>query len=47
MTESAAEEVVLVAQPGYTGPFSLDFGSDEDKVRIRDKIGRSPYLVEL
>jgi sugar phosphate isomerase/epimerase len=22
---------------GYTGPFSLDFGTDEDKVRIRDE----------
>jgi sugar phosphate isomerase/epimerase len=22
---------------GYTGPFSLDFGGDEDKVRIRDQ----------
>ncbi len=21
---------------GYTGPFSLDFGTDEDKIRIRD-----------
>lgn len=24
-------------QAGYTGPFSLDFGTDEDKVRIRDE----------
>ena len=21
---------------GYTGPFSLDFGTDEDKVQVRD-----------
>jgi len=27
----------LLAQANYTGPFSLDFGTDADKVRIRDE----------